>query len=351
MESDYTKSLNIITYFLKYNFFQLDSTLKWCEDKSHIIDGGFWISSNLFPIQIFNTSVFITENVDPEFNVKIQYGRTNDLLEELKFVISKKALNFEGELVTPFKEYSQVRFNGLLIETHQPGTFKARGNIFKDLLPHKFEGDVTFYNNLPIKADLIVKDTKESDAILNYNLNFDDLKRSIKTRVTKDNDFISFESELYIHDLLDWAYNVKIQSSKIELNELMLSTTLTPLSKTQYESSFEMITPWRDHFIEKVNVSSLLNLNGNEGNFKLLYEISKLAGSGGCSWKWYQRQVNQDYHLKIFTEKKNENKRFSTEIMFTNSSKAPTDFKLIINVGSLWNLASEGTYLREYCIE
>lgn len=224
----------------------------------------------------------------------------------------------------------------------QPGTYKAKGNVFKDLLPHNFEGDVTLYKNLPIQAELIIKDTKGKDTTLKYSLNFGEMKRSIKTRVSKDNDFISFESELYIQDLLDWAYNVKIQSSKIELNELMLSTTLTPLSKTQFESSFEMITPWSTLFIDKVNVSSQLKLNDIDGDFRLYYEISKLAGAGGCSWKWLQKELKQEYHLKIFNAKKDKSRNFSTEITFTNSSKTPTDFAFIMDIDSLWTLTSKG---------
>lgn len=263
----------------------------------------------------------------------------------MKFNIVRKGLKFEGELVTPFREYSNVRFNGFLSEVDQQGAYKARGTVFKNLFPHNFEGDVTLYKNLPTQAELTFKDSKEGDATLSYNLLFDDLKRSIKSVVKKNDDFISFESELYIQSLLDWAYNVKIQSSKAEFNEVKLSTTLTPLSKTQYESSFEMMTPWSNHFIENVNVSSVLKLNNNDGDFKLRYEISKLVGSGGCSWKWQQRVLRQDYQLKIFTEKEDRSKHFSTEIAYTNSSKTPTDFKFAVDVNSVWALISKGTRL------
>lgn len=316
----------------------------WREDKNHVIDGDFSIASNIFPLQRFNSSVFITENQDPKFRIQILYGKSADLLDELKFSIAKNDLNFEGELNTPFKDYSNVRFNGVLVARDQPGTYRAKGNVFKNMLPHSFEGDVMMFKNIPTQADLVIKDSKGSDAKLSYNLNFEDMKRTIKTSVSKDDDFISFESELYIQTLLDWAYNVKIQSSKVELNELMLSTTLTPLTKTQFESSFEMMTPWSTHFIDKVNVSSILKLNGNDGDFQLQYEISDLAGSGGCSWKWIQKLLKQDYQLKIFRENKDKSKRFLTEITLTNSSKTPTDFSFIVDINSLWKLTSKARF-------
>lgn len=322
-------------------FFQFNAILGWREDKQHIIDGDFSIDSNIFPIQRFNSSVFITEGQDPEFNFKILYGKTSEMMDELKFSVAKKDLKFEGELITPFKEYSNVRFNGFLVEKDQPGAYKAKGNVFKNFYPHSFQGDVTLYKNIPTQVDLIIKDSSGSDASLSYNLIFDDLKRSIKSRIAKDDDFISFESELYIQHLMDWAYNIKIQSSKSELNELMLSTMLTPLSKTQFETSFEMITPWSTHFIDKVNVSSLMKLNSNDGDFKLFYEISSLAGSGGCSWKSIQKQSKQDYQLKVFTEKSDKSKHFTTEMSYANSLKTPTDLNFMVDVNSIWRLKSK----------
>lgn len=318
--------------------------MEWRKNKNHIIDGDFSIASNIFPIQRFNSSVFITENQDPQFKIQILYGKSAELLEELKFIIAKSDLKFDGELITPFKDYSNVRFSGVLEARDQPGTYKARGNVFMNMLPHFFEGDVTMLKSIPTQAELIIKDSKGSDASLIYNLNFEDMKRSIKTTVSKDNDFISFESELYIQNLLDWAYNVKIQSSKEELNELMLSTTLTPLTKSRFETSFEMITPWSTHYVDKVNVSSIFNLNGNDGDLKLQYEISSLAGSGGCSWKWIQKTLKQDYQLKIFRENKDKSKHFSTEITLTNSSKTPTDFGFLVDINSLWILTSKARF-------
>lgn len=322
-----------------------DTVLGWRNSKNHIIDGDFAMSSNIFPIEKFNSSVFITEGQEPEFNIKLAYGKSNEALDELKFFISKKDLDFNGELITPFADYSNMRFTGVLSRTDHPDAYKAKGNVFKDLLPHPFEGDVTMYKNLPVQADFVVKDHKGNDVDFTYNLKFEDLKRTLKTKVsTKDSDFISFESQLYIESLLDWAYNIKIQSSKPEFNELMLSTTLNPISKTQFESSFEMMTPWSEHFINKVNISSLLTTRGNEGDFKLNYEISKLAGSGGCSWKWIQKLLKQDYQLKVFTEKQDRSKHFSTEIGFSNSSKTPADLMFNVDVNSIWTLATKARF-------
>lgn len=295
-------------------------------------------------MQRFNTSVFITESQDPKFNIQIQYGKSAELLDELKFSIAKNGLNFEGELITPFKDYSNVRFSGVLVARDQPGTYTAKGNVFKNMLPHSFAGDVTMFKNIPTQADLIIKDSKGSDAKLSYSLNFEDMKRSIKTAVSKDDDFINFESELYIQNLLDWAYNVKIQSSKSEINELMLSTTLTPLTKTHFETSFEMITPWSAHYIDKVNVSGILNLNDTVGDFKLHYEISNLTGIGGCSWKWVQKLLKQDYQLKIFRENREKTKTFSTQISLFNSTKTPTDVAFFVDVNSLWVLTTKARF-------
>jgi hypothetical protein len=218
----------------------------------------------------------------------------------------------------------------------------AKGNVFKNLLPYNFEGQVTMFKNMPTQADLVVKDQRGGDTTLNYNLKFDDMKRAIKTSVSRDSDFISFESELYIQSLVDWAYNIKILSSRPDLKEVMLSTTLTPLSKTEYESSFEMMTPWAQYLLDKVNVSSVLKTNANEGDFKLAYEISSLAGSGGCSWKWLQKTSFQDYQLKLFNEKKDKSRTFVTQVGLTNSANLPSDLVFNVDINSIWTLSSKG---------
>lgn len=309
-----------------------------------MIDGDLSVSSNIFPIQKFNTSVYITEGHDPEFNVKILFGQSAELLNELSFNIARKDLKFEGEMITPFKEYSSVRFTGYLVEQGQTGVYKASGNVFKNMLPHSFEGDVTLYKNLPTQADFVIKDLIGSNTILHYNLEFEDMKRTIKTKISKDDDFISFESMFYIQNLMDWAYNIRILSSKTELNELMLSTALTPFAESKYESSFEMITPWPTYFIDSVNVSSVLKLHSTDGNFKLIYQISQLKGSSGFSWKWIHRQLRQDYQLNVFTENQDKSKSFSTDIGYLNTAKFPTDARFSVDVNSVWALKSTAKF-------
>lgn len=323
---------------------KFDLDLSWRENKNNVIDGDFGISSNIFPIQKFNTSVFITEGQDPNFKIHILYGQTLDQMNELKFNIAKTDSKFSGEIVTPFKDYSNLRFDGVLVKLETPGNFKTKGKVFKNLAAHDFEGEVSLFKNLPTKATLNFRNLEDASTTLDYSLKFDDLKRSIKAVIMKDQQFLSFESELYIADLLDWAYNVKVKSSKDDLKELMLSTTLTPLSKTQFESSFEMITPWPDHYIDKVNVSTVLRTSGTDGDFKMFYEISKFGGSGGCSWKWLQKVLKQDYQVKVYTTKKDKSMLFSSEIGFSNSTRTPASFNFDVNVDSLWLLGSKATF-------
>lgn len=322
---------------------QLNAILAWKEDENNIIDGDLFITSNIFPISKFNASVFITEANDPEFKLKILYETSpSNIQEELKFHVQKKGLRFEGDLVTPFSDFSSVRFNGLLNDTGN-GNYKAIGKVYKNFQLHTFDGDVILEKNMPKKAELTILNSRNSDKIqLTYQLEFVDLTRRIKGKVASHDEFISFESELYIQKLIDWAYNVKVESSNPQFDEVKLSTSLTPNTKTQLEASFEMITPWEALMINKVNVSSIITLSSTDGNFQLAYEISKVKGSGKCEWKWIQRVSNQNYILKISNE--NEKRKFSSEISFKNSSKIPTELVFDVDVNSLWALSSKATF-------
>jgi hypothetical protein len=204
------------------------------------------------------------------------------------------------------------------------------------MVPYNFEGDVTLFKNIPSDIDLTIEG-EQSNAIISYNLVHDDSKRAIKAKITQNDDFVSIESELYIESLIDWAYNVKILSSRDEFNELMLSTTLTPVDKKNvYETSFEMVTPWQKYLVDKINITSLINLNPSDGDIKLFYEISKFNGESGCEWKYLQKQQKQDYQFKIHVDSKERGKHMSTQFAYVNAPKTPTDVSFAIDINSIW---------------
>lgn len=244
--------------------------------------------------------------------------------------------------MTPFSEYASIKFDGSLTEAGN-GNYKAKGRVYKNFSPHTFEGDVVMAKNMPSKAELIIKSSQNAaDTKLTYQLEFDDLTRKIAGKISSDDQFLSFESQLYIQKLIDWAYNVKIESSNSQFDEVKLSTSLTPNKKTQLDASFEMITTWEALMINKINVSSIVTLSSNNGDFQLFYEIAKIKGLGKCEWKWLQSLASQNYLFKLSTE--NQGKKFSSEISYKNSSKTPTDLVFDVDVNSLWAVSSRASF-------
>lgn len=288
--------------------------------------------------------MYISEGNEPSFDIKILFGESKLFLEEIRFYILKKDLQFEGELITPAKEFSSVRFNGFLVEQGQVGTFKATGNVFKNTVPYNFDGIVTAIESMPTQIDFKVNDFKGGDSHFTYDFKFEDLKRAIRVQLERGSEYMSFESELYIKNIFDWAYNIKILSSRPQFNELKLSTTLTPITINQLESSFVMMTPWRNYMIDKVNVSTFINWNPNDGALSLNYEISKFHGTGGCSWKLLKRLAKQDYQLKIFALSKLSDRGFITEMKYINSSKTPTEAMFMTDVNSLWKISTAAKF-------
>ena len=279
--------------------------------------------------------------IAPEFKFHLLYSKLNQQPEELKFSVLMNQLKYNGELITPFKTYEHLLFNGALVNTGQQN-FRTSGNIFKNMHSHKFDGDVTMVQNVPTQIDLNISQLDSDETKLSFSVTSDKMTKKIKGKVSNQDSFLSFESEFYIHQLYDWAYNIRVQSSKPELEELKLSTSLSPLSKSQFESSFEMISPWKSYMIDKINVSSFLTMNEKDGNFKLEYKTSESSGNAGMNWKWLRKLMEQNYNFKIFAENGENKTIFNTEFLYTNSSKNPTEFLIQADYSPDWSILTKG---------
>lgn len=317
---------------------KFDTELLYRQDPAHVIDGYFIVNSNIFPIQKFNSSVFISKDTQPRFDIKIRYEDSKKIDQEVKFVIAKKGSKFEGEIAAPIKEISLIDFRGEIAE--QSGAFKVKGKLFKDAIPYDFEGTVGFTNNVPSHAEIVIK----NDIKIKYDMELENSMHLITANVSQNDKFVSFESRLIIETIVDWAYNVRILSSREDLNELKLSTSLTPEKKGKFVGSFEMMTPWKSHMIDKINISSETNLNVNDGSTKMSYEISKFRGNAECAWRWLQKQGKQDYMMKIATNSLDSDKNFKTEFSYLNPSKSPADVAFSIDISSIWMLSTRAKF-------
>lgn len=319
---------------------KFDTELHYRQDPTHIINGYLTVNSNIFPIHKFNSSVFISENVqEPRFDVKIRYEDNSNREEEIKFLIVRKGDKFDGEISAPITEISLIDFAGEIIE--QSGDFIVKGKLFKNTVPYDFDGTIGFTKNIPSRADLTIK----NDIQIKYELELEGSTRKITANVSQVNGkFMSFESELFIENIVDWAYNVRITSSRDDLNELKLSTSLTPESKSQYVAQFVMMTPWKSHMIDKVNISSDLNLNLADGSTVMSYEISKFNGNAECAWRWQQKQSKQDYMMKIATNSIDSGRTFKSEFSYLNPSKSPADAAFSIDINSIWMLSTKAKF-------
>lgn len=252
-------------------------------------------------------------------------------------------LKFNGELITPFKEYEHLLFNGALVQDNTgQQSYSTSGSIFKNLHSHKFDGDVTMVQNVPTQIDLVINQLDSEKTKLSFSVTSDKMTKKIKGKISNQDNYLSFESEFYIHQLYDWAYNIRIQSSKPEFEELKVSTSLSPLSKSQFESSFEMISPWKSYLIDKINVSSFLTMNEKDGNFRLEYKTSESSGNAGMNWKWLKKLLQQNYNFKIFAEDEEKKTIFNTEFLYSNSSKNPIEFLIQADYSPDWSILSKG---------
>ena len=313
--------------------------MNWKDDGSNLIDGNFAITSNIFPIKNFHTSLNVVGGEESKFNMTISYKPFNYEYEHIKFLIARKNNNFNGEIQTPLSDYNLIRINGMLNELSEPYAYNVKGEVYKNAKPYQFAGKATIVQYFPTDVNLVFTIPNDADAVLQYKVEKSDSKQSITMELKKSNAYVSLESEIFMQDKMDWAYNVKISSSRPEIDELKLSTSLTPVAKNRYDSSFEMISPWKKYFIDKVNVSTQITLAHEAGDVKLNYGISQFVGTSGCNWKWMSSTQKQDYLFHIYALPEitdGVEKSFETKFKYTNSSESFTDASFKININSIW---------------
>lgn len=313
--------------------------MNWKDDGSSLIDGSVAITSNIFPIKNFHTSLNVVGGEESKFNMTISYKPFNYDYEHIKFLIARKDDKFNGEIQTPLTDYNLIRINGVLHELSEPYAYNVEGQVYRNAIPYRFGGKAIIVQNFPTDVNLIFTIPNDADAVLHYKVIKSDSKQSITLELKKNSAYVSLESEIFMQNKMDWAYNVKISSSSPEIDELKLSTSLTPVAKNRYDSSFEMISPWKKYFIDKVNVSTQITLAQEAGDVKLIYGISQYVGTSGCNWKWMSNTQKQDYlfHIYALPEVTNDKeKSFETKFKYTNASESFTDASFKININSIW---------------
>ena len=212
--------------------------MNWKDDGRSLIDGSVAITSNIFPIKNFYTSLNVVGGEESKFNMSISYKPFNYDYEHIKFLIARKDNDFEGEIQTPLSDYNLIRFNGMLNELSEPYAYNVKGQVYRNAIPYNFDGKATIVQYFPTDVNLKIKIPRDTDAVLQYKFLKSDSKQSITLELKKSSAYVSLESEIFMQNKMDWAYNVKISSSRPEIDELKLSSSYNGDSNSNEKSVF-----------------------------------------------------------------------------------------------------------------
>jgi hypothetical protein len=336
------KNLFEIGFNLNENYVEsnLITEIIWAEVDEKSLDASILVQNDILPIRVLNTSLEMNKSRNPKLQLYVFFLDSNDFSDEMKVLVQKQGLTFNGEISIPLEEYRNVTFSGTLTEQTRPGAYKVNGHVVRTSMECDFEGTAFFLRNLPINVDLVFKSNPEAQ--FTYKLTKNDYTTSIKAKLTQNEEFMDFHVESFVKNKLDWGYNVKTSSSKPQKADMKLSVHTSPISKNSYESGFEMTSPWEWIALDHVNLSSIILLTQNNGDVNLTYQLWKYTGNSSFVWKWI---LFEDMHYQIFT--------------YTNTSLSEKTFKsglkylknlknLLIegetDINSLWQLSAFGNF-------
>lgn len=289
----------------------------------------------MFPFTSLNSSLLISAGSSSIASFEAQY--LLDSPGEIKARITKKNLNFDGELKLPLEEFKHVVFQGQLFETENINDYKVTGRVFKNMIPFTFTGTAGFNNSVPVDVDLTFSNPSQATAAFTYKVVDEEFKRSLVAKLEQQTKFFEIDADLIMKHKLNWAYNIKTISSDRDISEIKISTFASQVSKKDYQFGIEMTSPLEHLGLDYVNMSSKIQLLPNFGSFNSTYKLTKYNGDFKCLWKWL---MMEDMQFKLNSKQiaGTDKKSFRTALSYINPKKSFSNLQLDgdIDIDSIW---------------
>ncbi|XP_055389464.1 uncharacterized protein LOC129618631 [Condylostylus longicornis] len=321
----------------------------WKVNGTHFVDGRCRIQTNILPLKIADSSVFITRNPNPilNFDLKLidRYGNKT----EYKARADRKRNVVNIDLNTPIKNFENISMYGLLTKAKMPNDYTFSGNLSRNSEISDIDGTVSFLSDFPVKVYLNNRPKVGPPGVIEFELKSisENYAQTFRFNSIENGKMCQISGGYTVYSLLNWEVSVLVQSTQPEISRIVFNTKIKPKSKSHFEGRFDLETPWRHLGIETVRGLTNAELTSESGRVKTEYEIENYKGKGDCTWTFI---MLEDMQIGLETEIEridtpSEPKIMTAYLMYINPNR---NFQRLLsggklNVHSKWILDVNGT--------
>lgn len=307
------------------------------------------LTSTIFPIRSFESTIQIESEpgqgrsyADLELIYVDAEGNPDEITATFKRDMDQ--IRLSGSV--PISDYRNVTLVGKLSgkDKAAPNTYRFVGNLNRNTDLYGIEGDVIVVKNVPVQANLVLKDSQEvSVGSVNYSLQKVEGRYNLHTKVKKGTTFTEVSGETGHQDEYNWEYKLGIKSSVRDFNIVAFDFHSSSDDTTEeISTNFEIKTPWFQSGLNNLRLETNTKWNSQDGSLRSKYEFLSAKGSTELAWSWLlmkKMKILLDSNV-IYTD--GTNNVLKTGVSYEDSGNIVTTGD--IHVNDVWNLSANATY-------
>uniref|UniRef100_W4VR36 Putative lipoprotein n=1 Tax=Corethrella appendiculata TaxID=1370023 RepID=W4VR36_9DIPT len=328
--------------------FRLEST--WQKDHENDISLKGKIQTNIIPLTEVEGTILVTRKPHPIASIDVFYTDKNGIVEMIKGRATRNQEFIIVEISLPIDEYKNVTLFGTLYDTDEPQMYTIDGNLYRNSENFEIHGKAKIVNDIPLDVYLIYKPiygvSTNGRIMYNVSINPQNDEKHFEFQLTKSDKFVKILGNILVKNYINWLVFFNLLSSENIAPNIKLDSKILPISNDEVIAQFDLSTPWKEYWIEKVKVNVKSSLHQRVGKIVADYNLmDTVNGDALCEWSWIIME-NMQFLLEYkFKQLEMDEKYFKTILSYTNPKKQMQRLSVgaHLNVNSLYVVGTNAT--------
>lgn len=327
----------------------------WHIEASNYVKFNSKLSTNVFPIHVVETSLFLNRSKNFQGAVDLSYVTFTHYSAAFHVSIAKHNEQLNIELQTPMVDYANITMVGSISPISiQTGRYNLAGKLYRNHEIYNFDGTMTIASDFPVEVDLQLKPvSRNAIGFLTYSLRNSGVGygKSLQFKVTEGDTYFEAITSLNIYSKLNWNLEASINTSpgllsrKLDHNRCELTASLKPDNNGRLMLYNRLQTPWRQLGIDMVTINGSVLIAGHTGDAQIAYDFSLVNGRIQCAWTFLMRE-NMNVLLDFVNNKfESDTRSLRVGLRYVNPGRNSQriTFGSSFAIDSKWQLETNGS--------